>query len=437
MLNIYSWADYAIFRALQGKAIPSHHAWDSSRPFGEKFFKNNSNKQNKFSNEHYLQSDSVKFSSAKRSVFSGSGIREGRAVPKVDGTLGISVGIGDLFSGRSSTAAGLYFSPAKAIAFDLYNGEEDLIALITRMKKTISTLDMLFRTSCIDEGYVHLIHGPMNVRGEQISPAHKKWIHVNRNLTTSLNSGNKSAKDLLNELSESCGNQFNLNSRYVDLIAGKGEAAYHLGTPYWFARTFEFSLTPPLARFLINESQNYETSFLKGFEASEIMSFSNSSIEDKKEIIQDDSIEQLPYQTIFQICRGAGWNFDDVYSAASELGIKAPFTLAKADAIAGHITGEYSIQHAYKLFKEKRIDEEEPTHDIYASQIVATKDRKLTTTSGNSSNNQSGNMISQQAVAKDYKKLLSSYLQEQSSHMAFLPLGIFVKSYPLHLTILK
>lgn len=51
------------------------------------------------------------------------------------------------------------------------------------------------------------------------------------------------------------------------------------------------------------------------------------------------SRDKLPYENIFQICRGAGWKFDDVHSAAAQLGIKAPFNLIDADRIAGLITG--------------------------------------------------------------------------------------------------
>ena len=40
----------------------------------------------------------------------------------------------------------------------------------------------------------------------------------------------------------------------------------------------------------------------------------------------------------FKYARGAGWKFDDVYSAAARLGIKAPFSLVDADRIAGTIT---------------------------------------------------------------------------------------------------
>ena len=37
ILNIYNWKDYAAFRALQGKAIPTHYAWDLSRRGGTCF----------------------------------------------------------------------------------------------------------------------------------------------------------------------------------------------------------------------------------------------------------------------------------------------------------------------------------------------------------------------------------------------------------------
>ena len=75
--------------------------------------------------------------------------------------------------------------------------------------------------------------------------------------------GNRNPEALLNLLAESCGIQFGLVTTFVDLIASKGEDASYLGTPYWFAHTFKYSLDKRVARILLEKSLSHKTRTMK------------------------------------------------------------------------------------------------------------------------------------------------------------------------------
>ncbi len=488
ILNIYNWEDYAIFRALQSKPIPSHYVWDHTRGLSDRFKGNCYNDNEYFFEEELFTYRSLQLISNGESAFHGTGMYGGRAVPKVDGTLGMSVGLGDFFSGRSTAAAELYFSTEKAEAYDLFNiNIKNIEELIKNIKSSIASVNMLLRTSTIDQGYIHKFHSEPSAGYSEDA---KKWWRVNKKLVASVEGGNRNPEALLNLLAESCGIQFGLVTTFVDLIASKGEDASYLGTPYWFAHTFKYSLDKRVARILLEKSLSHKTSYLEGYKASRELNSANTSKQEKdhvfgyetielickntgwtaydvgyaaasvgvkppftranadsiagkltgntsikKEIelhkasqseraeiqaknIFENSIDELQYENIFQICRGAGWKFDDVYSAAARLGIKAPFSLVDADRIAGTITGKYSIKSAYKAHRKLSLESgRETANDIYTSSTKSTNDQhggelglltknddKLAKSSDSISDNRSGNIVAQQAVAKDYKK---------------------------------
>ena len=143
ILNIYNWKDYAVFRALQSKAIPSHYAWDYSRGINDRFKGNYYNENEQFFEEELFTHKSLQFTSNQESAFHGSGMYGDRAIPKVDGTLGMSVGVGDFFSGKSTSAAELYFSTEKAEAYDLYSVNSKY-RKVKKIKSSIASVNMLF-----------------------------------------------------------------------------------------------------------------------------------------------------------------------------------------------------------------------------------------------------------------------------------------------------
>ena len=233
VINLLTWEGYAVYRALQGKAIPSFRVWDNARSVGHSG--GNYQKDRYFEAKVFDGSFCKEFSGyCRRNPTSGKQF----LIEKSDGTLGATGTLSSLFSDKAAKKAYLNIDIEEYLQSIGWKSALPPAEHLARTKAAVQEVASLLRTSGIDTNFYRKMKAEENPSAA--------WLSLTSSFEMSIGelSEDINATDIPQTLASLAERLFSLSYSHRDLISGASGHSFFLGDRNWFALMFAHCFKP-------------------------------------------------------------------------------------------------------------------------------------------------------------------------------------------------
>lgn len=319
-INLLTWEDYAIYRAIQGKPIPTRKVWDNARSIG---WTGGAYKKHRYFDAEVFSGEFAANNSEFAKAHPKLSLDTTWIIEKSDGSLGSSGALSSIFT--QTKKAYLYVDFGKMLqALDAKGLKRITVdispeILYQRTREAVQKVNRLLITSNADVGHYFAIS-----EYENPSPG---WLKINEALRGSVAEAERIEDlDLPITIAELAREQFDLSPDQERLINGDDELSIYLGCENWFSLLFSHCLDPKIYKMILDSEAG---------EIAQPRALDSTTDSTNQDIRTMESQETLH---LIDIANGTGRSkfYVDLGMAAQEMGIPAPFSRKEAEEIVAN-----------------------------------------------------------------------------------------------------